>query len=416
MNRKLFFIITIAILIRIFLASATFHTDTVAYQLAGQIVASGHILDFYDYLWTLPPTNIIAQNFPTKIFNYPPGIYLFYGAVNFLFANILHISLINDYLIIDTHVFGNLLFNIHQLILKSPYFFFDFLTALIFSKLFKEKKDQLLAIIFWLFNPVNLYATYMMGQHDIIPTFFVILSLFLINKNKPKIAAFSLGFGMIFKQFPLFLLIPLILTEKKIINKIKLFVIGVLPYILLQIIYLPSKGFRINSLVADQTLKSFYAQIPISGGEALILFPVVLIFLYLVFYYQKINYEKLWVSYFLVLLIFFIFTHSHPQWFLWLTPFIIIDLIISKFKHWLPALLSLVSFIGLLFFFDPSLTVGMFAPIWPGLYNMPGIWQILKMNPDYNMCRSILQSLFAGVAVFYIYFHFFSHPRKIEDE
>jgi hypothetical protein len=112
----------------------------------------------------------------------------------------------------------------------------------------------------------------------------------------------------------------------------------------------------------------------------------------------------------MLMLLFFVFTHYHPQWFLWITPFLLIDLVKNP-KHWLPLVLSLVSFVGLVSFFDPGLSVWLFSPIWPKLYGLPGVWQLLGLAPDINQMRSILQSLFVGVALYYIYIYF---PKKSE--
>ena len=130
-------------------------------------------------------------------------------------------------------------------------------------------------------------------------------------------------------------------------------------------------------------------------------FPLTLVLVYLLFYFYRAR-DFLWQNFFVVLLLFFIFTHYHPQWFLWITPFLIIDLIKSNFRNKILVVFSLISYFALLFFFDSSLTVGIFAPISPLLYNSPSIWGILNINIDYNFLRSIFQTLFAGVALYYI--------------
>ena len=416
MKNKYIILIVIGIILRLILSFSTFHPDIRAFQLGGQIVAEGHIADLYDYLSTLPKNSAIIRTFSTDLFIYPPSIYLVHGLFNYIFSNLIGMTFINQFLIEDSTILGNILFNFHLILLKFPYLIFDLIAGIYLVKIFNDPKQRFFIAVLWIFNPVNLYVTYAMGQFDLIPTTLTIISLYYALRKRLFLAAFLLGIGIAFKIYPLFLLIPLIYLGRNAIAKVGIFMLGILPYFISTLPYSLSIGYRSSALVAGQTLKSFYAQIPISGGESLILFPVVLVFLYLVLYYQKIHVEKLWISNFIILLIFFIFTHSHPQWFLWLTPFIIIDLVAFKFRHWLPVVLLVVSFISSLFFFDPSLTVGIFAPVWPNLYGMPSVWQILKIDPDYNLCRSILQSLFTGVALFYIYFHFFLYRRKIEDE
>ena len=300
----------------------------------------------------------------------------------------------------------------HLLYLKIPYLIFDFLALYFFVKLFEGKREKMYALIFWVLNPVSLYASYLIGQHDIIPTFFVILALYFIKKNSKNslvFASLALGFGAVFKIYPLLLLPVVFALAPNIKQRILVLMCGIVPYILLVIPFINSKGFRTNALVASQTTKSLYAQIPISGGEAIILFIVVLFFFYLLFMNIKIVKDLVWQRFFIVVLIFFVFTHYHPQWFLLLTPFLIIEIIKSNFKNIWALTLSLFSFSGLLFFFDPSLTLGLFAPIYPDLIKTPSLWEFLRINMDYNFARSVLQTIFVSAAAYYIYQYF---PKK----
>jgi hypothetical protein len=173
--------------------------------------------------------------------------------------------------------------------------------------------------------------------------------------------------------------------------------------------FLASKGFRATALVAGQTTKSLYAAIPVSGGESVILFLAFLGFFYFAFLFSNNTLENLWKKFFVLMLLFFVFTHYHPQWFLWLTPFLLIDLVESRLKHWPLAVVALGSWLGQVSFFDPGLSVWLFSPIFPNLYGLSGIWQILGINIDINMARSMLQTIFASTAIYYLYLYF---PKK----
>ena len=263
-----------------------------------------------------------------------------------------------------------------------------------------------------MFNPVNLYATYMMGQFDVIPTFFTIAALYLaVRRDKYFLAALFLGLGASFKIFPALFLVPLALLREKWLDRIKVVGIGVLTYIATILPFINSHGFRNSALVAGQTTKSIYATLPISGGEAIIFYPLFTLFLYLVFFYSKGDLKKLWERFFIIILLFFVFTHTHPQWFLWLTPFLIIDLVMSRLKHWPLAVASVIIWLGQVSFFDPGLSVWLFAPLVPSLYGQAGIWSSLGTRIDINSARSILQTVFVSIAAYYIYYYF---PRKTD--
>lgn len=369
--KKIRLILIVGVAVRLFLSFATFHPDIKALSDGGEFVTNGHILDLYDY------------SSDALVLNYPPLIYWFFGLFNFLFN-------------------GNLSF------LKLSYLFFDIFLGILLYKIVDPKKATL-AFSLWMFNPISLYATYMMGQFDIMPTFFTILSLYFVTKNKLSWAALALGGGIAFKLYPIFLIIPLIILAKGFWIKIKLVIISALPYFISILPYLSSSNFRVNALFANQSSKSLYAAIPVSGGESIILFPAFLILFYLMIWQRKFEEVSVWKIYLIPLLLFFIFTHYHPQWLIWITPFVILGLVVERFKDLLPLLIILGSWLGSLFFFDSSLTLGIFAPILPVLKNTPDIWTLLNLSVDYNLMRSILQTIFTSSTAYFIYIYF---PRK----
>lgn len=373
--KNLWIILIVGVVLRILLSAFTYHPDMLAFKLGGEVVASGKFLNLYDY-----------SDKDIAILNYPPLIYWFHGIFNFLLGSVL----------------------VTGLVIKIPYLIFDLLIGFLFLRLFTSQRDKILAFSLWIFNPVSIYATYMMGQFDIIPTFFTVLSIYFVVKDKLKLAALALGGGIAFKIYPVFLVIPLLILGKTYFDKFKLGVLAILPYLLSITPYIESASFRAQALFTSQTDKSLYAKIPVSGGEAILLFPAALILFYLLIWGKKIDKSSLWKLYLIPLLLFFILTHYHPQWLIWITPFLILDLLSSKFKNLFPILLIFGSWFASLFFFDPSLSLGMFTPIWPNLANL-NLWTILNLNMDYNFSRSVLQTIFAAASVHMIYRH--SHEK-----
>lgn len=413
---KIFWVVLIAgIVLRLVLASITYHSDIQAFDFTGSVLSSGHILNLYDYLPSLPQDSEILKHYPASVFNYPPLVYFLFFILNGV-GNIGKDSNFYQLFLFNVpQVMGTIQLNFHLMLLKIPYLFFDIPIAFMLMKMF-EQKWKLLVFTLWMFNPVDLYATYMMGQFDIVPTFFVVLALYLIMKNSMKEkylwwAVVLLGIGACFKIYPLLLLPVVAFLFTSSIKRIGALILGITPYLLITSLYLPSQGFKTYALVAGQTLKSLYAQIPISGGESIILFLAFVGFCYLVFWEIKGTAENLWQRFFIVLLLFFTFTHYHPQWFLWLTPFLIFALIKSNFKDTLAVIVALISFIGLIFFFEQGLNLGLFSAINPALYDGKNIWILLNIPVDYNFIRSILQTMFVSSAIYFIYRYF---PKKSE--
>lgn len=416
MSKIFWVILIIGIILRLILASITYHSDIKTFDFAGSVLASGKILNFYDYLPSQPADSEILKQYPASAFNYPPLVYFLFFILNGV-GNIGKDANLNQLFLFNVpQVLGTLQLNFHLMLLKIPYLFFDIPIAFMLMKMF-EQKWKFLVFALWIFNPVDLYATYMMGQFDIVPTFFVILALYLVirNPNREKNiwwAVFILGFGACFKIYPLLLLPAMAFLFASFKKRILALVLGIAPYLLITLIYLPSSGFRTYALVANQTLKSLYPQIAVSGGESIILFLAFLGFFYLLFLEIKGSAQNLWERFFIILLLFFTFTHYHPQWFLWLTPFLIFALIKSNFKDALAVIISLVSFTGLVFFFEQGLNIGLFSAINPNLYDGKNIWLLLNIPVDFNFARSLLQTLFASVAIYFIYRYF---PKKSEN-
>ena len=227
MKRKITIILVIGILIRLFLAFSTFHPDLQVFYYAGEVIAKGNILNFYDYLRNLPPGDPILTIYPTNLFIYPPLFYFFFGPVSHLLSSPFSYNILHNFIFGLSMVLGNLQLNLFLLAIKLPYLAFDLGIAFLLFRLFEKPKNKLLAFTLWIFNPINLYATYMMGQFDVIPTFLTVLALFLaVKKEKYFYSALFLWLGASFKIFPVLLLVPLALVRKKWIERLIIIAIG----------------------------------------------------------------------------------------------------------------------------------------------------------------------------------------------
>ncbi|MEK7168652.1 MAG: glycosyltransferase 87 family protein [Patescibacteria group bacterium] len=407
MKKFITIVLTIGIILRLILSSVTYHSDVVPFDFAGRVIASGNVINFYDYLWDLPEDHPYLKTYPRNLFNYPPLPYFFLGGFSLLTTWIVYNNVHDNFILNFKETLGNPSLNLLLLLLKLPYFIFDIAIAYLLMSFFKEEKEKRLAFALWIFNPVNLYATYMIGQFDIIPTFLAVAALyFVVKKDNFTFAAVLLGLGAGFKIFPLLFIIPLAFVKSSFWQRIKLILTSVITYVIFAYPFILSKGFRMTAALANQTTKSFYAQIPISGGESVILFLAATLFVYIGFYYKKTLVEDLWKRFFVMISVFFIFTHFHPQWFLWTMPFFVIELTKTKLKHWPLFVGLLVTYIGMITFFDSGLSLGLFAPINSNLYNLPDFWKVVGINLDVNASRSLLHSIFVGISAYYIYYYF----------
>ncbi len=71
-------------------------------------------------------------------------------------------------------------------ILKLPHLIFDLASAfMLLALLRKRPKQSIIALAFWMFNPIGLYISYLYGRYDTVAGFFVLLSLYLFSRVRP---------------------------------------------------------------------------------------------------------------------------------------------------------------------------------------------------------------------------------------
>ena len=115
-------------------------------------------------------------------------------------------------------------------LLKIPYLIFDFASAFIILHLFREDKKGILAFKFWMVNPIGIFATYIFARYEIIPIFFILLSLLFAKRDRPYLSLFSLGLSSRTRMYPLLFLPFYIFTlGKDLKGKISLLIVGIAP-------------------------------------------------------------------------------------------------------------------------------------------------------------------------------------------
>jgi len=125
MTKKILMVLTIGVLIRLFLAFSTFHSDVQPFYFAGEVIAKGNVLNFYDYLGNLPLSDPILKIYPTNLFNYPPLVYFFLGPVSYVISLPFNRELLHDFIFKLPSLLGNIQLNFLLLVLKLPYLIFD---------------------------------------------------------------------------------------------------------------------------------------------------------------------------------------------------------------------------------------------------------------------------------------------------
>jgi hypothetical protein len=381
----------------------TSHPDLWGHSFTAYFFAYKGELNVYQYLQNLPPSHPLVKNVGiSDIFIYPPLTYFTLGTFRWLVKPFIDPNFIpwlweNYGQVYSRPDIFKVLF-----LFKLPYMFVDLAIPFLLAGLFEDKTKKRLAFILWILNPITLYATFMMGQLDILAVFFTALSIYFASKNRFTLSLVSLGIGGSYKEFPLLFIIPAaLLFWHKFKDRIKNIFIGFLPFILTIVPYLGSSAFRQMVLFQPKSAKMLYMIWPVSGAEGVFPFIMGLIIIYMIAYYSA-NREKFVDFSLSILLLTFMVTHYHPQWFIWITPFFVIKIVQQRDKI-LHVLILTGCWLIITLLFEASLSVGLFAPIWPAIRNFSGFSDVLATHIDIFQFKSIIRSIFAGVSLFWIF-------------
>jgi len=207
-----------------------------------------------------------------------------------------------------------------------------------------SKKNQKTAFLYAI-NPVTILITALHGQFDVIPVFFILSTIYLLNKKQELLSILSFSFAVLTKTWPILFVIPI---ARRIKNKMFLVLILLFP-ILFTTIY--SWLFRSSLLDIAKTLASYQGLWGIWGiwellGKQRVLVQKLstLAFLTNFFVYSWIIKEKKLIKNILNLLFFFfVFTTNFSiQYFVWVIPFLF--LIKPKYYFYLIFLISVYIF------------------------------------------------------------------------
>ena len=221
----------------------------------------------------------------------------------------------------------------------------------ILNLVYRLSRKNLKTTFLYAINPVTILITTLHGQFDVIPVFFILLSIYLLNKKKELTAVLSFSFAILTKTWPVLFLIPILrelhtchsrgggnsgtldplLQGDDKLKKRKLLLLITLFPVLFTILY--CIFFKTNPIDIGKTLISYQGLWGIWGiwdllGKQRILIQKLstLIFLTSFFSYSWFNKNKNLLKNFLnLLLFFFIFTTNFSiQYFVWIIPFLIL--------------------------------------------------------------------------------------------
>lgn len=278
---------------------------------------------------------------------------------------------------------------------KSPYLFFDIACVFLLLKLIRKRVIAKGASILWLYNPILLYDTYIYGQFDTLPAFFVLLGFLLIAKSS-QLGILAIGIAAAYKNYALFFIpILALIWGGSYLNKFKLMLLALLPTFIFAIptlINTPSEAiftvFNRILLTHKRPLEGWALYSPLVRYAT---FLTAYFLVVLLAFWMKIKNKwsiSIGFCYISVLLLVTFAPRTQFHYLIWLTP-----LTILWFKDIKTA--SKVILIQAISFFSykslaNQLQLGLFAPIDPDFFsNLPTFNSLIEQIIPYWIISTI---------------------------
>ena len=236
LSPELFNLLILSLVLKFFLMVFAIHPDFFFIHMFPNLLVSHGVVNIYE---------LFASELSNKPgFYYSPPVFYFFSAVQIAFKPILpgfSIYMDNAFEIYKSGLATPLAylnsFDINYFrpffLLKLPYILFDLGVSTVIVRLVDSWPKAKKAFLFWIFNPVVLYGTYAYGQFDIIPTFLLLLTLFLGLKKRIILAMLTIGLAATFKNFALVAILPVAFSlGKDYRNRLMLSLIGLSPFVL----------------------------------------------------------------------------------------------------------------------------------------------------------------------------------------
>ncbi|MBA7702863.1 hypothetical protein ES703_111638 [subsurface metagenome] len=296
-------------------------------------------------------------------------------------------------------------------LLKIPYLIFDLGCAFLLLTIFLDRKKGLTAFKFWMLNPVIIFSAFIFSRYEPIAIFFIILSLYYAKKDLLVKSLFSLGVAVIIRLYPLILLpFFVIILGKGLQQRLKLAFWGLLP---LGIMVALSKLFTGVSEVESWAglfhanyLMSLRFSLGIAYDVIFVFFAGYTLLLLYAYFNTDHSFANLWKINLILLLFFFATCFFHPQYFMWLMPFLVLQVAEDKKFVGLFAI-QVLCWVVYTFQWKEPLAGYLFVPLGVSYFmSLRSPFEIINQYYSAVNFMGIFRSIFSGVAFWMMYLVF----------
>lgn len=208
---------------------------------------------------------------------------------------------------------------------KLPYLAVEVLAVWMLLKL-TEPQRRRRVLIFWIFNPIVIFSTYIFGRFDMITVFLLLSALYLAQVGRNNWSLLVLGVAALLRMYPIVLVLPFaLILESGGWRRARLAAIGFAP-LAVSIFGGLTQGEAgiVKNFASMQHLSYPLAMKFYLGSEDnlyIFVFLYSLLLMYLFVTYQP-GLESLKRNCLYVFLLFFATSFFHPHYLIWLVPFV----------------------------------------------------------------------------------------------
>jgi hypothetical protein len=293
-------------------------------------------------------------------------------------------------------------------LVKVPYLFFDLATGFLLLKTVHYRSN--LIFKFWMVNPIVIFVSYVFGGYDIFPAFFALLAVYLAQENKCTSSYLTLGIAGALKLYA-FLLLPVFLLAfpTPTLARIRLALVSVLPYLISILPDVMSSGPTLLPFKTFSSYQSEYIfnwQVKLGSLDTLYVFVLLFSFLLLFQCYGKINVlGNLWRFTFAVLMLYYATSEFHPQYFLWVLPFLAVGICYDT-RYLRPHILQILCYVVYTFYWGKYLAGMMLFPLSSFFIGLTSPIDLISTYFSAPLLIGAVRSVFSAICLWMIYVTF----------
>lgn len=207
------------------------------------------------------------------------------------------------------------------------YFGIAFVIYKIILEITSEKQLAKWAFYLFVSSPIAMFSQFIFGQYDAIGLLFTVLALYYFIKKRYYCFSVWMSVAITYKLFAFFAFIPLILlVEKRIPHLIKHGVIAMSGYMITSLMFIKSSGYHSTKGFSNEMVSRLFSIGINTTMGTISLFTVAMMVICVVSYNKTIENDEEYYKYsiyipFFVYAAMFMFILWHPQWVIYVIPF-----------------------------------------------------------------------------------------------